>query len=106
MTEINTFIKCLMERANLSQTELARMVGVTRSTVSKIVRGRIEGNVGTLNKILAVFDCYVTVRRKRNHTSDYDQDAGRLRRPFDDPLENNPRIGEIRNRGEKTPRPQ
>jgi len=106
MTEINTFVKCLMERANLSQSELARMAGVSRSTLSKIIRGRNNGSVEALNKVLGVFDCYVTVRRRRFQTDDYDRDTGKLRLPFDDPLENNPTIDKILNRDDKTSRPK
>ena len=106
MSEISTFIKCLMEEANMTQAELARMAGLSRSTLSKILRGKHDGTVETLNKILGVFDCYITVRRKRNRSGDYDKEAGKLRLPFDDPLENNNALDKLRKRVNKTQRPK
>ena len=105
MNEIATFIKCLMEETNMSQAELSRKISLSRSTLSKILRGKTDGSLKALNEILGVFDCYVTVRRKRNQTSDYDPESGKLRLPFDDPLDNNPAINKLRDKKDKTKRP-
>jgi len=105
MSEISTFIKCLMEETNMTQAELARLSGFSRTTLSKILRGCSQGSIAALNKILDVFDCHVTVRRKRNQPSDYDAESGKLRLPFDDPLDNNNTLDKLRNRINKTPRP-
>ena len=106
MSEISTFLKCLMEEANVSQAELGRLAGVSRTTLSKIMRGRSSGSIAALDKILGVFGCYITVRRRRNQPSDFDKDSGVLRLPFDDPLENNSALDKIRKRVKKTTRPR
>ncbi len=95
-----------MEEADLSQAELGRLAGVSRTTLSKILRGRSAGSIAFLDKIFGVFGCYVTVRRTRNQPSDFDKDSGKLRLPFDDPLENNNALEKIRNRETKTQRPK
>ena len=105
MSEIRTFLKCLMEETNMTQSELARLSGFSRTTLSKILRGRSQGSVAALDKILGVFGCHVTVRRKRNRPSDIDKESGKLRLPFDDPLDNNNTLVKLRNRVNKTPRP-
>ncbi len=106
MSEISTFIKCLMEETNLSRSELAKFAGVSRTTLAKILTGRSYGSIKALNKILGVFGCYMTVRRKRSQPDDYEKESGKLRLPFDDPLENNPAIDKIRSGVNKTPRPR
>ena len=105
MNEISLFLKCLMEEANMTQAELARISGFSRTTLSKILRGRSEGSIAAHNKLLGVFGCHITVRRIRNQPSDFDSESGTLRLPFDDPLDNNPSLDKIRNRVNKTVRP-
>lgn len=48
-------MKMLRKRARLTQTKLAKMVGVTQVYISKIERGEIDGlTIGKLKKIAKI----------------------------------------------------
>ncbi len=89
MEEIPLLIKCLMTDANLTPSKLARLAHVSVATVTRILNGKTYGSIDKVNMILKVFNCHLTARRIPNRQSDYNQETGKLRRPFDDPIEDN-----------------
>ena len=105
MKEIPILLKCLMEETNMTHAELARRAGVSRATITRILQGRTRGSLTGIDKLLAVFGCRLTVRRIPNLPTDYDSEKNHIRRPFDDAIEGNPRIAEIRSETKKTRRP-
>jgi len=51
MVEIQESLRMAMARKNINQAELARRAGVSRSTISLIVRGRRVPSLGLAKKI-------------------------------------------------------
>jgi len=105
MNEIPLLLKCLMEEANMTASQLARRAGVGRSMITRILRGSRSGSIEGLNKVLSVFGCQVTVRRILKQPDDIDPETRKFRRPFDDPIENNHALEEARIKPPKTERP-
>ncbi|MGC9315943.1 MAG: helix-turn-helix domain-containing protein, partial [bacterium] len=79
--------------------------GVAKATISRLLRGETRSSLHAINKLLAVFDCHLTVRRMPINSIDLDPDTGKRKLPYDDPLEGNPKLDAIRNEKQKTPRP-
>ena len=105
MKEIPLLLKCLMEETNMTHAELSRRAGVSRATITRILQGRTRGSIAGVDKLLAVFGCRLAVRRIPNLPSDFDSEAGHLRRPFDDPIDGNPVLAAIVSEASKTRRP-
>jgi len=105
MNNTATYIKCLMEMTNITITQLARRSGVARATITRILKGQIRGSLAGVDKLLEVFDCYLAVRRKVVSPMDIDPETGKVKKPFDDPFENNLLLDTIKNEKKKTPRP-
>jgi putative transcriptional regulator len=59
MTIINTRIKELRARYNLTQDELADEVGVTRQTLLYLEKGKYNPSLVLAAKIAKVFDCKI-----------------------------------------------
>jgi putative transcriptional regulator len=59
MTIINTRIKELRARYNLTQDELADMVGVTRQTLLYLEKGKYNPSLVLAAKIAKVFECKI-----------------------------------------------
>jgi putative transcriptional regulator len=59
MTIINTKIKELRARYNLTQDELADEVGVTRQTLLYLEKGKYNPSLVLAAKIAKVFDCKI-----------------------------------------------
>ena len=105
MKEIQLLLKCLIEETNVTPSQLARWTRMSYTTVWRIVNGRSEGSVASLNKLLNIFGCQLTVRRIPDRQEDIDPNTGKYRRPFDDPIVGNPRPAKIRALRMKTKRP-
>ncbi len=105
MNEIPLLLKCLMEEANMTASQLAKRAGVGRSMISRIFDGSRSGSIDGLNRLFKVFGCHVTVRRILKQPDDIDTQSGKFRRPFDDPIENNTALEEARIKSKKTERP-
>ena len=97
MNKIATYLNCFIEETNMSKAELSRRSGVARATITRILQGRIRGSLASVDKLLAVFDCYLAVRRKPFAPMDIDPDTGKIKKPFDDPFENNLLLETIKN---------
>jgi len=61
-SEIGFEIKSIREQKGLSQEQLAQMMGVSRSTISKIENGKFSFSVDYLLKLSAPLDFKVTLR--------------------------------------------
>src|SRR5947208_3556750 len=60
----------VIARKRLSQTQIARLLGIDQSKVSKLVRGRISGfGSGRLFRYLTALGCDVTIKVVRKHRS-------------------------------------
>ena len=59
MTIINTRIKELRARYNLTQDDLADMVGVTRQTMLYLEKGKYNPSLVLAAKIAKVFECKI-----------------------------------------------
>ena len=105
MKEIPLLLKCLIEETNLTPSQLAHFTRMSYTTVWRIVNGKSEGSVTSLNKLLNIFGCQLTVRRIPNRQEDIDPNTGKYRRPFDDPIEGNEKLAKIRAVRMKTERP-
>jgi len=105
MSNIATYLKCLMEATNITITQLARRSGVAKATISRLLKGETRSSLHAIDKLLAVFGCHLTVRRKPNTNDDFEPGTGKRKLPYDDPLENNPKLAAILNEKQKTPRP-
>jgi len=105
MNKIATYLKCLIEETNMSNSELSRRSGVARATITRILQGKAKGSVQSVDKLLEVFDCYLAVRRKPVAPMDIDPETRKVKKPFDDPFENNVILESLKNEGRKTPRP-
>ena len=59
--EFGNYLYALRKKAGISQTELARQLGVTNKAVSKWENGNSKPGTGTLRKLAAVYGvCSVT----------------------------------------------
>ena len=105
MSNIHTYLKCLMEATNITITQLSRRSGVAKATISRLLRGETRSSIQAIDKLLAVFGCHLTVRLKPISPVDFDPETGKRKLPYDDPLENNLKLDAIRNEKQKTPRP-
>jgi len=105
MNKIAIYLKCLIEETGLTHAELSRRSGVARATITRILQGRARGSLESVDKLFGVFDCYLTVRRKPVAPMDIDPETRKIKKPFDDPFENNSILNFLRNEGKKTPRP-
>jgi transcriptional regulator with XRE-family HTH domain len=59
---ISQFIKHLREQHGISQSELARLSGLSRAGVHLLETGQREPNLATLMRLLSVFDGKVFIR--------------------------------------------
>jgi len=59
---ISQLIKHLREQHNMSQSELARLSGLTRAGVHLIENGSRSPNLATVMRLLSVFDGKVFIR--------------------------------------------
>lgn len=105
MNKIATYLNCLIEETGMSHAELSRRSGVARATITRILQGRARGSLESVDKLLEVFDCYLTVRRKLVAPMDIDPETRQAKKAFDDPFENNSILNALRNEKKKTPRP-
>jgi len=105
MNNIAIYLKCLIEETGISQAELSRRSRVARATITRILQGRARGSLISVDKLLEVFGCRLTVRRIPDRSTDYDRASGKRKLPYDDPLENNPKLEVIKNERQRTPRP-
>jgi len=105
MNKIASYLNCLIEETNMSKAELSRRSGVARATITRILQGRARGSLAGVDKLLEVFDCYLAVRRKVVSPMDIDPETGKVKKPFDDPFENNLLLDVLKNEAKKTPRP-
>lgn len=105
MNEIPLLLKCLMEEANMTPAQLAKRAGVGRSMISRIFDGSRLGSIDGLNRLFGVFGCQITARRILKAPDDIDSASGKFKRPFDDPIENNPGVEKAQIKHPKTERP-
>lgn len=61
---LSNFVKKCRKDHHMSQTELALMSGISLATIRAIEQGTSSPNVGTLNKILNLFEYEISIKRK------------------------------------------
>lgn len=57
-------VKARIDRLNLRHQDLADLLGVSRSYVSRILKGEVNLTVDTMNRIAAVLDCELFIALK------------------------------------------
>ncbi|WP_304651685.1 helix-turn-helix domain-containing protein [uncultured Ligilactobacillus sp.] len=86
----------LRESRNLSQSELAKLMGIHNSYISKIESGTRKVSTSELNKLAAIFDVstdYLLGRKKTKDSSE-EQETKDLKKFLEDNLDNGMTFGD------------
>ena len=86
----------LRESRNLSQSELAKLMGIHNSYISKIESGTRKVSTSELNKLAAIFDVSTDylLGRKENESSTENQENKDLKKFLEDNLDNGMTFGD------------
>lgn len=86
----------LRESRNLSQSELAKLMGIHNSYISKIESGTRKVSTSELNKLAAIFDVSTDylLGRKENESSTESQENKDLKKFLEDNLDNGMTFGD------------
>lgn len=87
---ISERVKYLRDLRKLSQTELAKLSGVSQATVAQIESGRKDPSVTTLKKLAKALDVTIAVFFSADAIHVFDM--SRLRRKYKSPEELNPTV--------------
>ena len=86
----------LRESRNLSQSELAKLMGINNSYISKIESGTRKVSTSELNKLAEIFDVSTDylLGRKENESSTENQENKDLKKFLEDNLDNGMTFGD------------
>src|SRR5271170_4229218 len=69
------------ERRHLTQSELAKLAGVSQSTIAQVENGKKDPSISTLKKIASALDVHMAVLFASDDVHVFDM--GRLRKKYD-----------------------